>query len=249
MRKRAAKTHEKSDFERELEPQIKASLINHLRRVDYIDLGTPIFSELSISTNFRRADLCIVHKGKLTAFEVKSEADSLYRLKGQLADYLNYFDKVIVVTAPKFTNQIINEAPKSVGVWEASNETITKKRRGSFNLIQDNVKIASFLRKNEIKTLLSKSGAAEGSSVSKLSKRQVRDFVVYKLSEKYRPHYQRFWDEVKNRDVSISDLELLSPFIQSRRIIRSRLEQQELSWEAVESPEFIKQLATLPTNN
>lgn len=249
MRKNAAKIHEKSDLGRELEPHIKASLINHLRRINYIDLGTPIFSEFSISTSSRRADLCVVHKGRLTAFEIKSEADSLYRLKGQLSDYVNYFDKVVVVTAPKFTNQIINQAPKDVGVWEVSNDVITKKRRGSFNLIQDNTRIASFLRKKEVKTLLSKARVPEGSSLSELSKRRVRDFVIHKLSEKYRPHYQQFWNEVENRDVSISDLELLSPFIHSRRMIRSRLEQQELSWETVGSPEFIKRLASLPTNS
>jgi len=63
----------------------------------------------------RRADL-VMANGKLAAFEIKSERDSLDRLDGQLQSYLRFFEQVSVVCAERHLPGVLAMAPAEVGV-------------------------------------------------------------------------------------------------------------------------------------
>lgn len=77
-----------------------------------------IITELTISTS--KVDLLIVN-GTTTAYEIKTELDSLVRLEKQLLDYTRAFDKVYVVTYLEFVDKIKcflkkNEVLNRVGI-------------------------------------------------------------------------------------------------------------------------------------
>ncbi len=62
-----------------------------------------------------KADLVILN-GTATAYEIKSERDSLSRLTTQLSDYRSVFASVTVVTSPRQTDAVLRLAPNDVGV-------------------------------------------------------------------------------------------------------------------------------------
>jgi len=223
----------------QLEPNIKAALINHLRLNGIISLGTPILNEFSIFEGARRADLCIIVKSRMIAFEIKSEADSLTRLEGQIEDYLSYFDKVVVVTAPKFTAQIKKMVPKKIGIWEIDNNSITQKQRGSLSLIRDRSNLISALRKKDLEALKKKSNSISLELVNEL---KIRKFVLNNISSRYQPYFEYFWHLVENRNVTMHDLKYLSPYIETRKIMTQRRQDLETSWKKIQSPDFIKEI-------
>ncbi|WP_436326968.1 sce7726 family protein [Brevibacterium sp. FAM 27836] len=66
-----------------------------------------------------KADLVILN-GTSTAYEIKSERDSLARLPGQLNDYRSVFASVVVVTSPSQVDAVLRMAPEDVGVTALS---------------------------------------------------------------------------------------------------------------------------------
>ncbi|WP_348995593.1 sce7726 family protein [Achromobacter sp. HNDS-1] len=99
------------------EKQIKRLLTQHLRAAEE---GTRarLLSELCVAQFARRADVVLVN-GHLSAFEIKGERDKLDRLPGQIATYLQHFERVTVVCAARHTAAVLKIAAESVGVWEA----------------------------------------------------------------------------------------------------------------------------------
>ena len=113
-----------SDSNKILEIDIKAIILEYLIAKSRLNENHSIISEFAVDRNSRRADLVIADDRRLTGFEIKSEADSLCRLTGQTEKYLDYFDKVIVVAAPKHISNIVKTTPKNVAIWEVSNKGI-----------------------------------------------------------------------------------------------------------------------------
>lgn len=72
-----------------------------------------VLSELRAGSS--KADLVIVN-GTTTAYEIKSERDSLQRLPQQLADYRRVFGTVNVVTSPGQVEAVRRIAPLDVGI-------------------------------------------------------------------------------------------------------------------------------------
>lgn len=223
----------------QLEPNIKVALINHLRQIGAISLGTPILSEFSIFDGARRADLCIIIKNRIIAFEIKSEADSLTRLEGQIEDYLNYFDKVIVVTAPKFTAQIKENVPKNVGIWEINNNSIIQKQRGNISLNRDKKYLTSMLRKKDLDTLKK---TYKSSSLDSINEFKIRKFVLNNISSRYQPYFLSFWHQIENRHATIFDLKHLSPYVEARNIMSKKRQDLENSWQKIQSSDFIESI-------
>ena len=62
-----------------------------------------------------RADVVVLN-GTSTAYEIKSERDSLYRLASQLDNYRQVFATVNVVTSPKHASDVLRCVTEDVGV-------------------------------------------------------------------------------------------------------------------------------------
>lgn len=86
-------------------------------------LGRHSLNTASLLTEFRagasKADLVILN-GTSSAYEIKSERDSLARLNGQLINYRKVFAKVFVIAAHPFVQQIIDSTSEDIGVMSLS---------------------------------------------------------------------------------------------------------------------------------
>ncbi|MCA6070641.1 MAG: sce7726 family protein [Endomicrobium sp.] len=75
-----------------------------IRLLDYLtqkNKNAVFANEVLFSQNKRRADLVRLLNKTLTAFEIKGDLDNTSKLRKQISDYINTFDKVFVITTKK----------------------------------------------------------------------------------------------------------------------------------------------------
>lgn len=133
--------------------------------------GAAFVSELFIDSFSRRADL-VMANGKLAAFEIKSERDSLDRLDGQLATYLRFFERVTIVCAPKHLTGVQARAQEAVGIWLMKEDgTFKVVRRGS--ALRQNCRSSwlSFLPVAELRALMVAHGLVQTGTRDVLERR------------------------------------------------------------------------------
>ncbi len=162
-----------------LEKELKAIVLNHLYLKGKVTDKTTIINELSIDSFSRRADLVILEKNKMCVFEIKSDADSLYRLSGQLENYLNYFDKVIIATTKKHTSNILKSIPEQVELWEINNNKILIKKKGRMASITNKFNYLNLLKKNELLDL----SRHHNENEKKIGKRSLKENLKQKLDK------------------------------------------------------------------
>ena len=120
--------------------------------------GAAFVSELFIDEFARRADL-VMANGKLSAFEIKSEKDSLDRLDGQLETYLRLFEQVTVVCAKRHQAGVEERVPDGVGVWVlAVDGSLKILRRAKTHKQTSHQSWLSFLPVDELRNLLAEHG-------------------------------------------------------------------------------------------
>lgn len=202
------------------EKAIKAALVDWL-----FDKGmfndAILVSEMVIANWSRRADLAIAN-GRLYAYEIKSDGDSLKRLPGQIDSFSAHFDKVTVVAASKFVSSILKDYPAHVGVLEAyssgSKIKFRQARAGRLVENRDIFRLSTFLTKAEIIKLLRQNGYKLSSDatrrqlvemVSKLPLKQVKSFVLACVKARYSETSHAFF-ESRAIQGSLDSLKLLS---------------------------------------
>jgi hypothetical protein len=184
------------------EAHIKPALASWLRNRGELRGGV-LIDEKVYGEFARRADL-VVANGTLQAFEIKSDADSLRRLSGQVADYLLRFDKLTVVCTPRFTRSVVRSINRHVGVIEVLRTGRAYRfrlvRRGLSVAITDRKRLAEFLLKPELGRLLRSEGkkvsrdCARGELVEMLSNvsvSRIHTFVIACLKARYQPTRHR----------------------------------------------------------
>lgn len=91
--------------------------------IEKVLLGRHSLKTASMLTEFRvgecKADLAILN-GTATVYEIKSERDSLSRLKKQLSAYKTVFAKVYVIAGERHTQAVLHAADPEVGVLQLS---------------------------------------------------------------------------------------------------------------------------------
>lgn len=102
--------------ERFTEQQIKAHLLTELRQRRLISTRTLIANEFVVGKTSVRADLALFGQ-RFTAVEIKSEIDSLRRVRQQLEVYKAHFDEVILVLAARHIRNVPVASLDGVGVW------------------------------------------------------------------------------------------------------------------------------------
>lgn len=136
--------------------------------------GAAFVSELFIDAFARRADL-VMANGKLSAFEIKSDRDTLDRLDGQLETYLKLFEQVTVVCAERHQAGVESRAPDGVGVWVlAVDGSLKVLRKAKTHKQESHESWLSFLPVDELRVLL----AAHG-----LKRTGTRDVLVTRASD------------------------------------------------------------------
>lgn len=233
---------------RMLEGCLKAFLLEHLRRTKQLSKDDSIINEFPINPSSRRVDIVIV--GKTThAFEIKSEADSLHRLQGQVEAYLNYFDKVTVVTASKHVETIVKTTPSNVAVWEVRNKSIRIVRHGKKTPINDRTNLIRLMRVPDLSKLLRSTGLQVKPSprselvtiATTLSVAKVRQAAIAAIKGRYAKTTLDFWRAVGRRRITPMHLVALSPTSKEREAALEREKNQSDSWDA-----WMKKAQSLP---
>lgn len=214
----------------QFEKEIKSAVINKLINNKKITTDTIIINELVIDSFSRRADLVIIEKDSMTAFEIKSEADSISRLTGQIDKYLSYFDKVIVVSAEKHISKISKTTTPNIGVWVYSDGAIKILRKGRKQNNIDKENYLDLLKTNEMKKLSriigfevtqkdKKSIKLEiASNIHHISLKTIKSFVIKSLTSKYKMPSDYFKQNVLlKKNTNIFDFDLLRPIVENTK--------------------------------
>jgi hypothetical protein len=126
-------------------------------------LGRHSLNTARMITEFRvgdcKADVVILN-GTSTAYEIKSERDSICRLPHQLKTYLRVFDHVHVITGTNHLSSVMATAPSSVGVMVLSNrfQISTVREAASNRRNLDPTTLFESLQRQEAKHMLAACG-------------------------------------------------------------------------------------------
>lgn len=138
------------------ERNIKTLLVRYLREIGAAK-GAKILSELCVDGFSRRADVVLVN-GKLSAYEIKGEFDTLERLPGQIETFSRYFESLTVVCAARHTEKILSLASSDIGVWEVVDNHINIKRPAAIEIKQEIEIWLSYLPVRLLKPFLAEHG-------------------------------------------------------------------------------------------
>lgn len=109
---------------------LKAAFIDYI--LDHFDDSVIIGHEVMYGSSGMFVDLILLYKGETYAIEVKSDADSLYRIDNQIKEYKKQFNYVIVVCGEKHLKTLRDKLPKGIGLYLFDNNAqITQIRKAS----------------------------------------------------------------------------------------------------------------------
>jgi len=118
-----------------------------------------ITDELKVCGGRAIADVAVIN-GKMICYEIKSDYDSLQRLKNQISNYDLVFDLITIIVGEKFEDKISEFVPNHWGVWSIKTNKkgpfINVARKPKVNKNVDAFSIAQFLWKDEALHLIDK---------------------------------------------------------------------------------------------
>lgn len=207
------------------EIEIKAMVLNRLLNEGKISHSSLVFNEMSLARQTRRIDLGYLSNQEMVAIEVKSERDTLSRLPGQLEVYLRYFDRVILVVAPKFIAPALAAVSDNVEIWEVGENAVRTVRRGlKVTSIRKELYL-DLMTKREVSLLAKKLNIPCGDTpmfelkcqvlnkINRVSKFKVKEIVIDGLLKRYGMPSRRFLSKVVPlQNVTVKDVNLLSPY-------------------------------------
>ncbi|CCN50202.1 conserved hypothetical protein [Vibrio nigripulchritudo MADA3029] len=209
------------DKDRLLESELKALTLNYMLEKGFLSVDDVISNEFLLKSSARRADIVISRNDELWAVEVKSEADSLTRLDGQVSAYLDCFDKVIVVSASKHVSHVLQMVPKEVAVWEVRGSRIVVVQRGRKRIQNCTKSLTSMLKLPKLRSLLKKYDFNLESRKRKhleqlvtqhISLKCLRKAVLDEFNSKYSLTSKVFFESLNGQRVRSEDLEELSVY-------------------------------------
>jgi len=138
--------------------QIRNGLRNRLIRAYAERPDTIIVDELGLCAGHTRADLVVVN-GSLTGFEIKSDRDSLVRLKNQVSAYSRVFDYATLVVAGRHLDHAAEQVPSWWGIetvqsWGGRGSRFHVIRPPKRNESLDPLALAQLLWRDEVLEIL-----------------------------------------------------------------------------------------------
>lgn len=130
------------------------------------DPSVRVIEELGLDHGAARIDVAVLN-GVMHGYEIKSDADTLYRLPWQINAYNSVFSKMTIVVGAKHLEHVINLVPDW---WEIilvrqtidNSVSLYQIRDGLTNKCQDSEAIARLLWKEEAISILREFNAARG---------------------------------------------------------------------------------------
>jgi len=178
--------------------EIRESFHKKMLRHQHADAETLVLDELGLMHGACRADIAIVN-GRLIGYEIKSEKDSLYRLKDQITAYNAIFDGVAIIVTKRHHAAVRLSIPKHWGIILS-----TKGKRGGINFSvrrkpkkNPHVKpmsVAQLLWRNEAAEILYEIGAPK--KLFKLPRRELyrhlsKQLPIEKLKITVRSYFKK----------------------------------------------------------
>jgi len=138
--------------------EIRQNFHRKILRRQHAQKDTLVIDELGLNHGKCRADIAVVN-GHLIGYEIKSNNDSLRRLKNQIKSYNAVFDKISIVIGNRYINSIQNHIPRWWGVIASIRgsrgavnfDTI---RKAQMNISVEPISIARLLWRNEVIEIL-----------------------------------------------------------------------------------------------
>jgi len=224
-----------------LETDIKSLVLNELKTKNLLQKGSLVMNEYTIGNFSRRADLVVTTKNKMYSFEIKSASDSLNRLEGQVSKYQEYFDKVIVVADPKFIPKILDLVPNEIGVWEASSNNLSIKRRGVQSAKVDNSKLIDHMDVadlSKIATFLNIDCKKDRNSLVKCLSNAPNKLLRAKVFETFERKFgnisERLWNATLDSPIESHHISKLSRFREAKQREEQQKVQSQMFWENFE---------------
>ena len=97
------------------DPQIRKAFHTSFLQKEHEDSATLILDELGLEHGKCRADIAVIN-GHMDGFEIKSDVDSLSRLKNQINSYNAIFDRSSVIVTIRHLNEIMRIIPDWWGI-------------------------------------------------------------------------------------------------------------------------------------
>lgn len=137
--------------------------------VEWLKKQHPSTTETVIVMEFgflgARADIAVVN-GRMHGFEIKSDLDSLSRLRTQSPAYSLIFDRVTIVVAPRHQHDVMSLVPDWWGITVASADDGTVRlrsaRRAKRNPNLDSLALSKLLWRKEAYAVLRSRGLHTG---------------------------------------------------------------------------------------
>jgi hypothetical protein len=126
-----------------------------------------VLDELAVCAGDARIDIAVIN-GKFHGFEIKSEADTLERLKGQVAAYNRVFDTITIICGKNHIDGVTSVIPEWWGIYTATADLggvrLEKLRDAKRNTLVDGHALAQLLWKSELTSILASAGITKGIS-------------------------------------------------------------------------------------
>jgi hypothetical protein len=164
--------------------EIRQNFHRKILRRQHAQKDTLVIDELGLNHGKCRADIAVVN-GHLIGYEIKSNNDSLRRLKGQVKSYNAVFDKIFIVIGDRYIRSIQRHIPAWWGVigsirgpkGAVNFDTI---RKPQTNESIDPISIAQLLWRNEVIEILKKNKAPN--KIIRQPRRVLYEYLVSILS-------------------------------------------------------------------
>lgn len=208
---------------------IKAAVLTRIRKETGGRSLPVVTSEFSLNGTGIRADLAVLN-GYFYGVEIKSEADSLKRLPGQMEGYARYFDRTVLVIAPKHLRGLRDIELHGAEVWRQE------------VLIDWQLHAAGEQRRITGHWLQQLLTAEEERRATRAIDQQCAAFPTTDVDQARRAEFEKafrnryaetsanFWAAVHGRKITADDLKLLSRFYAERQRWRVMEQQRSERW-------------------
>jgi hypothetical protein len=181
------------------EKEAKIAVIAHLKRIAVLANETVLLSEFTANFSGVRADLAYLDTSGLHAIEIKSFADTFYRVPDQLIGYSHYFSSTVFAVAERHIENARAILPKWVGIWAIGTGSVTVVRSPRLRTIKKSKLVDMLLVRDLIKLTSGRTvsvGCRAREQLSKeamkLSRRVLFDYTTASIHERYKKQSQEF---------------------------------------------------------
>lgn len=144
--------------------------------------------EMMYGTSRKVVDMLAIIRGKTYAIEIKSAADNIKRLSGQIEEYQKVFDYIIVVASKKHCEEASSQMKENIGLYAIDGTRITLLKRPLLNNRQEKIEILNTIPSNLIKKHYEIKGRLNSDEIrnkaSLKSRLEIHNFFLKYLQQK-----------------------------------------------------------------